>query len=96
MQYATVCPVSYTHLVLEIHLSLAAKALGFNVSTPIFDGANENDIQDTLELANDYVNTPWEEFEAKYKDTLRPEVMDYLGSHLEHLSLIHICIQRSL
>ena len=70
--------------VLEIHLSLAAKALGFNVSTPIFDGANENDIQDTLELANDYVNTPWEEFEAKYKDTLRPEVMDYLGSHLEH------------
>ena len=73
--------------VLEIHLSLAAKALGFNVCTPIFDGANENDIQDTLELANDYVNTPWEEFEAKYKDTLRPEVMDYLGSHLEHRKL---------
>ena len=73
--------------VLEIHLSLAAKALGFNVSTPIFDGANENDIQDTLELANDYVNTPWEEFEAKYKDTLKPEVMDYLGSHLEHRKL---------
>ena len=73
--------------VLEIHLSLAAKALGFNVSTPIFDGANENDIQDTLELANDYVNTPWEECEAKYKDTLRPEVMDYLGSHLEHRKL---------
>ena len=73
--------------VLEIHLSLAAKALGFNVSTPIFDGANENDIQDTLELANDYVNTPWKEFEAKYKDTLRPEVMDYLGSHLEHRKL---------
>ena len=67
--------------VLEIHLSLAARALGFNVSTPIFDGANENDIQDTLELANDYVNTPWEEFEAKYKDTLKPEVMDYLGTH---------------
>ena len=73
--------------VLEIHLSLAAKALGFNVSTPIFDGANENDIQDTLELANDYVNTPWEEFEAKYKDTLKPEVMDYLGTHLEHRKL---------
>ena len=73
--------------VLEIHLSLAARALGFNVSTPIFDGANENDIQDTLELANDYVNTPWEEFEAKYKDTLKPEVMDYLGSHLEHRKL---------
>ena len=73
--------------VLEIHLSLAARALGFNVSTPIFDGANENDIQDTLELANDYVNTPWEEFEAKYKDTLKPEVMDYLGTHLEHRKL---------
>ena len=73
--------------VLEIHLSLAAKALGFNVSTPIFYGANENDIQDTLELANDYVNNPWEEIEAKYKDTLRPEVMDYLGSHLEHRKL---------
>ena len=73
--------------VLEIHLSLAAKALGFNVSTPIFDGANENDIQDTLELANDYVNSSWEDFEAKYKDTLKPEVMDYLGSHLEHREL---------
>ena len=73
--------------VLEIHLSLAAKALGFNVSTPIFDGANENDIQDTLELANDYVNSSWEDFEAKYKDVLRPEVMDYLGSHLEHREL---------
>ena len=73
--------------VLEIHLSLAARALGFNVSTPIFDGANENDIQDTLELANDYVNTPWEEFEAKYKDILKPEVMDYLGTHLEHRKL---------
>ena len=73
--------------VLEIHLSLAARALGFNVSTPIFDGANENDIQDTMELANDYVNTPWEKFEAKYKDTLKPEVMDYLGTHLEHRKL---------
>ena len=73
--------------VLEIHLSLAAKALGFNVSTPIFDGANENDIQDTLELANDYVNLSWEEFETKYKDLIRPEVMDYLGSNLEHREL---------
>ena len=49
--------------VLEIHLSLAARALGFNVSTPIFDGANENDIQDTLELANHYVNLPFDEAE---------------------------------
>ncbi len=73
--------------VLEIHLSLAAKALGFNVSTPIFDGANENDIMDTLELANDYVNLPWEEFEVKYKDLIKPSVMDYLGAHLEHREL---------
>ena len=73
--------------VLEIHLSLAAKALGFNVSTPVFDGANEIDIMDTLDVANDYVNTSWEEFQEKYKDTLKPEVMEYLGSHLEHRAL---------
>ncbi len=70
--------------VLEIHLSLAAKVLGFNVATPVFDGANENDIMDTLEMANDYANTSWEEFQAKYKDILDPEVMEYLGSHLEY------------
>ena len=64
--------------VLEIHLSLAAKVLGFNVATPVFDGANEFDIMDTLELANDYVNTPLDEFQEKYKDILDPEVMDYL------------------
>ncbi len=64
--------------VLEIHLSLAARALGFNVATPVFDGANENDIMDTLDLANDYVNLSWEEFEAKHKEELLPEVMDYL------------------
>ncbi len=73
--------------VLEIHLSLAARALGFNVSTPIFDGANEIDIQDTLELANDYVNSSWEEFEEKYKDKADPKLMEYLGSHLEHRAL---------
>jgi len=73
--------------VLEIHLSLAAKALGFNIATPVFDGANEVDIMDTLDLANDYVNTSWEEFQEKYKDSLRPEVMEYLGSHLEHRAL---------
>jgi DNA-directed RNA polymerase subunit beta len=73
--------------VLEMHLSLACKALGFNISTPVFEGANEVDIMDTLEIANDYVNTSWEEFEEKYKDTLKPEVMDYLGSHLEHREL---------
>ncbi len=73
--------------VLEIHLSLAAKALGFNVSTPVFDGANEDDIQDTLELANDYVNMEWNEFQKKYNDLLKPEVMEYLGEHLEHRGL---------
>ncbi len=73
--------------VLEMHLSLACKALGFNISTPVFEGANESDIMDTLEIANDYVNTSWEEFEEKYKDILKPEVMDYLGSHLEHREL---------
>ncbi len=73
--------------VLEMHLSLACKALGFNISTPVFEGANEVDIMETLEIANDYVNTSWEEFEEKYKDTLKPEVMDYLGSHLEHREL---------
>ena len=71
--------------VLEIHLSLAAKALGFNISTPVFDGANENDIQETLELANDYVNTEdFEEFRAKYKDVLAEEVMQYLDEHKDH------------
>ncbi len=73
--------------VLEIHLSLAAKALGFNVSTPVFDGADENDIQDTLELANDYVNMEWDAFREKYKDILRPEVIEYLGEHLDHRAL---------
>ena len=73
--------------VLEIHLSLAAAALGFNVSTPIFDGANEKDIQDTLELANDYVNMEWEDFSDKYKDVLLPEVYQYLEEHLDHREL---------
>jgi len=73
--------------VLEIHLSLAAKALGFNIATPIFDGANEIDIQDTLELANDYVNTSWEEFEAKYKDLVHPEIMNYLYENRDHREL---------
>ena len=73
--------------VLEIHLSLAAAALGFNVSTPIFDGANEKDIQDTLELANDYVNMEWDAFSEKYKDVLLPEVYQYLEEHLDHREL---------
>ena len=73
--------------VLEIHLSLAAKALGFNVATPVFDGANEVDIMDTLDLANDYVNLTWEEFEAKHKAELLPEVMEYLYENRAHREL---------
>ncbi len=73
--------------VLEIHLSLAAKALGFNVATPIFNGANEKDIQDTLELANDYVNLEWDEFKEKHEQELLPEVMDYLYENREHRKL---------
>ena len=73
--------------VLEIHLSLAAKALGFNIATPVFDGANEVDIMDTLDLANDYVNLSWEEFEARYKEELLPEVMDYLYENRDHRAL---------
>ena len=73
--------------VLEIHLSLAAKALGFNIETPVFDGAREIDIQDTLELANDYVNSEWDDFYEKYKDTLREDVMEYLSDHRDHRDL---------
>ena len=73
--------------VLEIHLSLAAKALGFNVSTPVFAGANENDIMDTLDLANDYVNLEWEEFEKKHGEELRPEVLQFLSENRAHREL---------
>ena len=73
--------------VLEIHLSLAAKALGFNISTPVFDGANELDIQDTLELANDYVNMEWEDFVAKHGEELKPEVLAYLDENKAHRAL---------
>ena len=73
--------------VLEIHLSLAAKALGFNISTPVFDGANEIDIMDTLDLANDYVNLEWEEFEKKHGEELLPEVLQYLSDNREHREL---------
>ena len=73
--------------VLEIHLSLAAKALGFNISTPVFDGANEIDIMDTLDLANDYVNLEWDEFKAKHEEELLPEVMDYLYENRDHRAL---------
>ncbi len=73
--------------VLEIHLSLASRALGFNISTPVFDGANETDIMDTLDLANDYVNMEWEEFEAKYGADLLPEVVEYLYENRDHRKL---------
>ena len=73
--------------VLEIHLSLAAKALGFNISTPVFDGANEKDIGDALEMANDYVNSEWPEFQKKYKSQISSDVMNFLGDHLDHREL---------
>ncbi len=74
--------------VLEIHLSLAAKALGFNIATPVFDGANEDDIMDALELANDYVNIEeFEDFREKYDDVLAPDVMEYLDKNKEHRKL---------
>ena len=73
--------------VLEIHLSLAAMALGFNIATPVFDGANENDIQDTLELANDYVNMSWDDFKAKHEGELLPVVLDYLYENRDHREL---------
>ena len=68
-------------------MSLAAKALGFNVATPVFDGANENDIMDTLDLANDYVNLEWDEFEKKHGEELLPEVLQYLSDNREHRKL---------
>ena len=70
--------------VLELHFGLAAQVLGFKVSTPIFDGANEKDIRAALTMANDYANTEWEEFEAKYKDYVDPEVMQYLYDNRDH------------
>ena len=70
--------------VLEIHLSLAAKVLGVDIATPVFDGANEFDIMDTLEIANNFANSTWEEFEDKYKDLLDPDFMDYLKKHPEN------------
>ena len=73
--------------VLEIHLSLAAKALGFNISTPVFDGANEIDIMDTLDLANDYVNLEWEKFDKKHGEELLPEVRQYLYDNRAHRAL---------
>lgn len=73
--------------VLEIHLSLAAKALGFDVTTPVFDGAKETDIVDALNLANDYVNMEWEDFEKKYKSSLNKEVLSYLDENKAHREL---------
>ena len=70
--------------VLEIHLSLAAKALGFKISTPVFDGADESAIMDTLDLANDYVNMEWDDFKAKWDEKINEDLMEYLGNNLDH------------
>ena len=77
--------------VLEIHLSLAAKALGFNIATPVFDGADEHDIMDTLELANDYVNLEWDEFKKLHEAELLPEVVDYLYENRDHRETVEGC-----
>ena len=42
---------------------------------------------DTLDLANDYVNLSWEEFEAKHKEELLPEVLKYLYDNRDHRKL---------
>ncbi len=70
--------------VLEVHLGLAAKALGFNIATPVFDGANEEDIMETLEMANDYVNEDWETFDKRWRSQVSDEVMDYLYENRDH------------
>ncbi|MBQ9827213.1 MAG: DNA-directed RNA polymerase subunit beta, partial [Lachnospiraceae bacterium] len=70
--------------VLEVHLGLASQMLGFKVETPVFNGADEKEILDTLEMANDYVNSEFDEFTAKWKDKISEELYDYLSTHLEH------------
>ena len=70
--------------ILEVHLGLAAKALGFKIATPVFDGANEEDIMDTLDMANDYVNMEFKDFEKKWKSTLDKEVFEYLSDNRAH------------
>jgi DNA-directed RNA polymerase subunit beta len=70
--------------VLEVHLGLAAKALGWNIATPVFDGANEIDIMDTLDLANDYVNLTWEEFAEKWEDILEKDIFQSLYENKDH------------
>ena len=70
--------------VLELHLSLASKVLGFNVATPVFNGADENDIMDTLEMANDYANKTWEEFEERWGDKVNEDIMKYLWDNRDH------------
>ncbi len=70
--------------ILEVHLGLASKALGWKVATPVFDGAHENDIMETLDLANDFVNDTWEDFESKWKSKLEPEVFEDLEANKDH------------
>ncbi|MFV0519030.1 MAG: DNA-directed RNA polymerase subunit beta [Lachnospirales bacterium] len=70
--------------ILEVHLGLASKALGWKVATPVFDGANEIDIMDTLDLANDFVNETWEVFENKWRSKLTPDVFKTLEDNKDH------------
>ena len=70
--------------VLEVHLGLAAKALGIKIETPVFNGASEEDIMNTLEMANDYVNWSWEDFNEKWAPMVEESVMNYLYENRDH------------
>jgi len=70
--------------VLEVHLGLAAKVLGWKVATPVFDGAHEVDIMDTLDLANDYANLSWEEFSEKWQHIIEPDIYQSLYENRDH------------
>ena len=69
--------------VLEVHLGLAATCLGIKAATPVFDGASEIDIMDTLDLANDYVNLKWSAFTKKWKGILDPDIFADLENNRE-------------
>ena len=70
--------------VLEVHLGLAAKVLGWKIATPVFDGANEIDIMDTLDLANDYINMEWDEFSSKWENILEPDIFKSLSDNRDN------------
>ena len=70
--------------ILEVHLGLAAKVLGWKVATPVFDGANEFDIMDTLEMASDYSNMEWDVFKDKWSGIVDRDIMQSLEDNNEN------------